>query len=192
MASPVGLAVAQTPNQAPDEPQQQPTREQRTQERKEKLQVNLTTDKTNRIKGRCKAAQAKLQAASKRIEGVRTGRSEAYNNLTSRLNVARDQLTQAQLDTEQLEEAIADLADAVVTYKTSMTDFQAAVDDAAQLDCEADPEAFWLALTDARELVSGITDNHQTIKKILKDNVKPELIELRKQLGSHKDETEEQ
>lgn len=188
LALPAQLTFAQeTAEQPQTGTSDQSTLQDRIQERKEKLKLTLDTAKSKRLKLRCKASQGKLKSATKRINGIRISRSEVYNNLTARLNIAKDKLTEAQSDTTKLTEAMSELADEVVTYKTVMTSYQSAVDDASALDCEADPEAFWVSLSEARNLLSDIDKSHSQIKNILTDKIKPELVELKKQLGADND-----
>lgn len=184
LAVPTGAVTAQANDQT--------TLEGRIQARKESLKITLDAAKANRIKNSCKAAQGKLQASSKRIQGIRTSRSEVYNNLTARLNNAKDKLAESNIDTAKLDSAMTELADTIVSYKTIMTSYQSAIDDASVLDCQTDPEAFWLSISQARESITEIKDTHQQIKDHLKNSIKPELVELRKQLGGNSEGGEEQ
>lgn len=182
-----GIAVAQT---AP-ETSEKSTREERTKKRKDTLKISLNPTKTAQLKDKCKAAQGKLQSVSKRIDGVRTSRNETYNNLTSRLTKTTEKLEANNIDVTELKTSTNKLSEKIVAYKSIMTDYQIAIDDAAALDCQSDPVAFLAAITEARNSVDKIKQSNQEIKSLLKDTIKPILVEIRSELTKPNKESEQ-
>ena len=171
--------------------QEAETRAQRLEKRKQTFKTKLTGAQKARLQSRCKNSQGLLRSLEGRIKGIETSRSQVYSNLVDRLTKLSEKLKAKGLDTVDLDAHIVTLQEKIEVFNTDLANYKQAVTDLAEMDCAADAEAFKASLEEARALRQTLSDSGQDIKTFVKDTVKAALMELRKQLQSTTDTSED-
>ncbi len=156
----------------------------RLQERKDELKLRLSNAQKTRLQARCKNAQGKLSAVEGRIQGIETSRNEVYGNLVGHLTELSSKLKAKGIDTSQLDMQIVQLEERIAAFKTEFAEYKQAVADLAEMDCEADPEAFKAALEDARSHRKTLHETGQNIRKYVTETIKLTLAVLRAELAA--------
>lgn len=163
----------------------------RLQEYKEKNAERLSQAKQNRLVARCKNAQTKIATLSQNVATVTANRQSVYTGVVERLKRLSESLVAANVDTTALDSAIAELESKQEAYAQIVDAYQLTLTDLAEMDCEADPEAFQAALTAARNERQEVFKSSQEMRTFIQDSIKPILTTIRQSLGDDNDaETE--
>lgn len=155
----------------------------RSEKRKsEFLKTRLTNVQTNRLQSRCKNSQGTLRSVEGRIKGIETSRHQVYGNLIDHLKNLSSKLNTQDIDTTQLDEQIKFLEEKIASFRAALDEYKQAVSDLADMDCEADPEAFQAALEQARDLRKTLFTSGQEVKQDVRETIKPTLAAIRAEL----------
>ena len=171
-----------------DDESSEQTREERKAERKQRIQEKLDAAREARIVNKCQAAQQVLANILNRSGNVENARTSMYANLVSRLNRLAMGLDDKGLDTAELLSTINGLEEKVSEFFTAIDEYQLALSDGANLDCENDPEGFHLALEDARQGSKDLKQMAADIRTYLAEDVKDALQELKAQFSGRSDD----
>lgn len=183
-ASATSEAEASTDDSASMTEQEKTDMKDRAASRVAKYKVSLRYAEKVRIQNRCVAAQAKIGAVQKKLEGIRSDRPQIYGAFADNLSPLAERFQTFGLDTQALEDSIAGLKERTQTYATVLKEYGQAIDDTAALDCKANPENFKASLEDARAQLGAVQAAAAAIREQVKNVIKPELQLLRQQLDS--------
>lgn len=157
--------------------------EERLKKRKETLKLRLTNVEKTRLENRCKATQGALSSLQGRSKVAQTSREQVYSNLIQRLSNLEERLADSGLDTTDFKESIAELEQKIAEFNTALTDYIQAVTDLAIMRCSEDAEGFKASLERARQLHGELRSRAIAIKTLVKEKIKPTLVEIRAQLA---------
>lgn len=149
---------------------------------KTKQAVKLATAEETKLKGSCKAAQAKITALGAKSTATYTARTKLFTSVTTKLTSLQTGLTDAGVETKDLEAAQAAFLKAGAEYKTAYEALQSDLTDTAELDCVTDPTAFKAALMTARTDRQVMADKAKAVVDIL-PTVRAALVTARKDLA---------
>lgn len=166
------------------------TLQERVAERKEKRAIKLNSAQTVRLKNRCKSAQGRINSLNENVKGIEKNRTALYDKIVVRLNELVDKIGD-QADTTTLKTEITTLSEKVDDFKGHIAAYRTSLDDLAQMDCEADPEGFKASLETAKEYRAELLTISKDIRMTIKDNIKPLLQEIKKQLNPESESEEE-
>ena len=165
------LAVEGSPLVTPTDPEQSTTMTQRIAQRQSALKLKLTATQQQSLKAKCTAAQIKLQALKTRDAEAASKRQQVYSDLASKLVEIIAQLKLQGIDTTQITAAQESFNAAVNDYLSDAVAYKTALDDAAAIECSADPTGFEASLLSARQLRTQLTADVAKIKA-----ARPQLI----------------
>lgn len=174
-------------SESQDEPTDKRSAKERIEEHKKELKEKLTEIEQQKIKTKCKTAQAALSSLHTRVNESVTTRTKAYQKLTDRLNKLVDKLKTAGVDITELEAEITALSAKIDTYKTDLANYRQALSDLKSIDCTTDPTAFKAALEAARAKRETLSKTVQDIRTYVKGTIKPTLVEIHSQLEEKKE-----
>lgn len=117
---------------------------------KTKQAVKLAAAEETKLKGSCKAAQAKVSALTTKSTAAYTARTKLFTSITTKVTNLKSGLQDAEIETKDLETAEAAFVKAVADYKIAHETLKADLADTAELDCVTDPTAFKAALLTTR------------------------------------------
>ena len=192
-----------TEDTSEEEPSERPTQdrptdeerdaaaEARRQERADAREAALSAAQEARIAARCANAQEKLQAAITRASAVESNRQDIYSNVSSKLADIVSRLDATNIDTAELSSEIADYESQVTSFFSTFDNYELALQDAASIDCESDPEGFVLALEDARDLRAQLKSAAEDIKSYVRGTILVTLQEIKELLDSVDTESDE-
>lgn len=161
----------------------------RVNERKAALRTRLSAAKQTRVKNRCQASQGKLSSIQGRVKGLESSRTKVHQNLVNRLNKASERLAANNVDVTTVNQQITELTTLIETFNTNLEVYKTATGDLAVMECAVDPEGFQASLETARTSRTDAGDSSQAIRAYLKETIKPTLVDLRKQLETTADDT---
>jgi len=160
------------------------TMKERVEKLKADLKIKLTTVEQDRLKQRCKAAQAVVATLNTRFGKSVTTRSNAYDNLVRHLTDIIAKLKAKNVDTTKLEQEKTTLEAKISTYKADLAKYKEALSDLKDVDCVADPTAFKAALESARTAHQALVADTAAIKSYVVDTIKVTLHDIRAQLAA--------
>lgn len=117
---------------------------------KTKQVVKLQAAEETRLKGSCKAAQLKVKTLSTKSATANTERTKQYEQTATKLSKIITRISDADVDTTDLEAVKKELATKVAQYDSDYTVYKTDLADISELDCVTDPTAFKAALLSAR------------------------------------------
>lgn len=168
------------------------------QGRAERLQAlkDLKTEKLDeaqakRLALRCKAAQGKIASLRARTNNIIASRRKVYSEIGDKLDVLLGRLGAAGLDISTLQTAREDMRTELGTLSDSMNEYDTLLADLANMDCEADPEAFSAALKSAREVQVRLRTQARDFRQFVTVELRAVLQDIRSQLGTSNDTTKE-
>jgi len=155
------------------------TIEERQAKRRERITSTLTRKESEKLTARCKAAQVITANVTNRVEKVAETRVNKYNQLTSKLQSLSGRVAANGVDTTNLDAEIQEAQVLIDDFVALMEDHKMAIEDTSQIDCQADPSGFKLALEDARAQRKELKTAATAIKDQIKNGVKTELQNIR-------------
>lgn len=162
-----GLASAQTPIATDIKT--------RTEERKARLKIKLDAAASQRLSGRCVAAQAKLKVVSAKLRETNDKYLPKYDAFIQRAEKLELSLSQDGVKSSELLGQIGEAKIKYETVKTAAAKLQVSLDDAVSMDCKADPIGFKATVEDARAESKVLTDAKQDLTKFARTNIKTTL-----------------
>lgn len=156
----------------------------RVQKREARLKEVLTTAQQTRLKARCKGAQLRIAAAEKVAVQHHENQDRKISVILSKLKTFEQKQKDSGGDTTELDNAITKVAQLQNSVDEAYNDYISALEDAAAIDCEADPAGFKASLVDAREQFKTLISKRQEIRKSLKDDLLPALKSYKPKEGN--------
>lgn len=167
-------------------------RAERLKQYQEKVAEKLSDAKAERLASRCKAAQGKITSLRAKLNNVVANRKKVYQEIGDKLNTLLLKLQAADIDVTALETAIADVKVELEALNTSMEEYDTVLSDLETMDCEADPDAFNTALSEARETQKQLREQAIEFRRFSTTELKEIIKELRAQLSAKSESTPEQ
>ncbi len=149
---------------------------------KTKQAVKLAAAEETKLKGSCKAAQAKVSALTTKSTAAYTARTKLFTAITTKVTSIKSGLQDAEIETKDLETAEAAFDKAVADYKTAYETLKADLADTAELDCVTDPTAFKAALLTARADRQAMADKAKTVVESI-PAIRAALVTARQELA---------
>ena len=149
---------------------------------KTKQAVKLAAAEETKLKGSCKAAQAKVKALTTKSTAAYTARTKLFTAITTKVTSIKSGLQDAEIDTKDLESAEAAFDKTVADYKTAYETLKADLADTAELDCVTDPAAFKAALLTARADRQTMADKAKTVVDSI-PTIRAALVAARQELA---------
>jgi hypothetical protein len=147
----------------------------RTEERKARLKTKLDTATSQKIAGRCVAAQAKLKVVSAKLRETNDKYLPKYDEFIKKVETAEFELSNTGIKSSELLNQIGEAKKKYEAVKASAEKLQTSVDDASELDCKADPVGFKAAVDDARAEAKLLTEAKQELTKYARTTLKTTL-----------------
>lgn len=163
-------------------------REERENQRKEEFQARIDQARTLRVAGKCRAAGNRLSARQTAAEQVRSSREQVYGGLQTKLDELVARLQASGANTATLEEQVVQLDQLIADFFVAFDDYQLALNDLVEVDCEADIEAFVLALEDARTQLKSLRELASEIRQFFTDSVLKTMQDIRSGLSDEASE----
>lgn len=160
----------------------QSSADERKAEREARIE-ELSVERQNRIEERCVAAQTILETKLARVEVFEARHAERYGLLLERMNAFVERLEHNDIDASVLKGSVEELGTMVDAYFADLAELKAAIGDAIEIDCAADPEAFHLALEDAKLEVDEAKAAWQAVHDYVKGSVREVLQAIRDSLS---------
>jgi septation ring formation regulator EzrA len=139
------------------------------------LKINLSAERTNRLKQHCKAAQTVLGTTNNRLGNSITTRSKAYANVSTKLARLIDRLKAANVDTTALQQQATALNSKIAVYTADLATYKQSLTDLKSLDCVTDPAAFETALQISRAAHDTLVTDTTAIKDYVANTIRPTL-----------------
>lgn len=149
--------------------------EQRVNQRKQERKIKLDETNKARIEGVCVNTQTKIRILRDQYVQVADKRSEVYRKVDARLWVLIGSLKYINKDTFKLEQQRSELLKQVKAYENSVAQFRQTLEDAADINCKADPAGFKALIETARLYNSQIRTQADSIRKYVTDQIKPTI-----------------
>lgn len=166
---------------------QQKQRSDRIAQHKAELKTKLTTAQQKRVQARCKNAQTQLKVVTEKAVKVQANRDRIHSNLLARLTALETKLAAGGVDTTDFKAQIANLQTKIDTFKTDSAAYVQAAQDAAELDCQADPVAFKASLEAARTSLKKLQADAVAIRTTFAQEIKPRLAAVKAELEVKKE-----
>lgn len=163
-----GVAVAQAPT-SPAE------LKSRIDERKARLKTKLDAAASQRISGRCVAAQAQLGVVSAKLRQANENYLPKYELYLQKVEKLEIELADGGIKSTELLNQISKAKKRYEIAKAEAARLQASLDDAAAMDCKADTVGFKAAVDDARASTKLLTDAKQDLTKYVRTTLKTTL-----------------
>lgn len=151
------------------------TLEQRVTQRKAEREIKLNEEKKNRIVSSCKAAQNLIRGVRDSYVAPVDKRSKAYNQVDAKLWVIIGGLKIIEFDTFKLEQQRSELLSKFNAYEKNYAQFKQALDDAVNINCEADPVGFQALLETARIYSVKIRNQLNDITNFINNEIRQTL-----------------
>lgn len=151
------------------------TLEQRVAQRKAEKPTTLDARDQQRVTSMCTNAQAKLRTLKQKTTSIVDTRTGIYKSIDGKLWIATGKLKLADKDTFELEKQRGALATNVATYEAMAKEYQQVLDDAALINCKADPAGFKSLLETARDYRKALRSQTEIIRNDVINNIKPAL-----------------
>lgn len=151
------------------------TLEQRVTQRKAEKPITLDARDQQRVASMCTNAQAKLRTLKQKTTSAVDTRTGIYKSIDGKLWIAVGKLKLADKDTFELEKQRAALAADVAAYEAMAKEYQLVLDDAALVNCKADPAGFKSLLETARDYRKALRSQIEITRNNVVNNVKPVL-----------------
>lgn len=172
-----------TPSQAASQPAKpQTTLKERLEKRKAELKTQLTAAQQQRVKTRCKPAQAAIKVLDQKVNANVPNRIRAYEELSNHLPKLITKLKAKGVDVTTLEQQQETLKAKVAAYKADADTYKQALADLNEIDCAADTTGFKASLESVRTLREKLSASMADITKYVKETIKPALQQIRTQL----------
>lgn len=155
----------------------------RIEQRKERLQERLTALQQARIQQRCQIAQKRIAAAREIASDFSQKNDKKIDALLDRLNNLSERQKNKGADTAVLQAVLDNLIAKSEAVKTAYDSYISALDDAAALDCQADPEGFMASLDDARDQFKELKTARQSLRQNLKNDLLAALEDFKLKEG---------
>jgi hypothetical protein len=149
---------------------------------KEKAEARISAAEEKRVAGKCKAAQTIVGNLQTKMNTVVENRREKYTEITSKLQNLVEKLQAANVDTAELEAAIASVDTDVTASIALIEAYNTSLTDLAKMDCESDPAGFKALIDAARAQRTEIISSHGNLKARINDSVKPIMQALRESI----------
>lgn len=147
----------------------------RTEERKTRLKIKLDAAATQRLSGKCIAAQAKLKVVAAKLRETNDKYLPKYDEFIQKAEKLELSLSEDGVKSSELLGQIGEAKTKYDTVKTTAAKLQTSLDDASNMDCKADPAGFKAAVDDARVEAKLLTDAKQDLTKFARTNIKTTL-----------------
>jgi len=162
------------------------TQAERVAKYKASLAEKLDATAAARLKARCKAAQTLLTAFLKRSASLGSNRTKAYGAIYDKLTNVATRLNengQPELASEVtvVQARLQEKTDAVLA---AIADWEQTLNDAEELDCEADPEAFKSALEQARTTRADVAAKSAAARSYVTETVVPLLKTIKTKVST--------
>jgi hypothetical protein len=154
-------------------------RKGRIEEYKKVAKETVSNEMKIRIESRCIAAQGLVKVKLNNSTASVTGRTKAYNDVTSNLHALSTTLSAKGIDVTTLNADLIVLQTKITSLTVMNAAYQQALSDVAALDCKADPVAFKAALTAARSNQEALFKASKDIRTYITDTIKPVLKALK-------------
>lgn len=162
---------------------QSTTLDQRIAQYKKDRNTNLNQE-TQTIKLRCPVAQTALKTLDTKIGTIQTNRKTAYEQISVVLMNLQKSLDNQAFETTSYQTIVDGYAAKIAEYSSNITIYKQAVEDAAAVDCNKDPNGFRAALETARLYHDKMSPNITDIRSYVTNTVKPSLEQIKTQLAS--------
>lgn len=143
----------------------------RLEERRNRTKIKLNPAQSAQLKGRCVAAQAKINAISKKLNDDYNPFQTKYEALAKKLQETSQARKASGQDTATLDAQIATLAQKYQVFKTSLDQLNLSVSDLKSVDCVAEPNGFKATLEDTREQRKIVQTNRKDVTKFAKQSI---------------------
>lgn len=177
-SSPTTAATAKLPEKLAD----------RIAQYKTKQAITLGSAEATKLKGACKAAQAKAKSLALKAAYSTVAREKVYSDITSQLKTITARIKDADIDTKDLQEVSVELAKRIAQYKTDYASYGTSVADISEVDCVTDPTAFKVALLTARTNRATVVADTTAIREYI-PTITAKLAVAKEALASTKDAT---
>jgi len=149
------------------------TIEQRVNQRKQERKIALDENNKKRLESVCVNTQTKIRILRDEYVKVSDKRSEVYRKIDARLWVLIGSLKYINKDTFKLEQQRSEFLKQVKAYENSVSQFRQTLEDAAAINCKADPEGFKALIDTARLYNTQIRTQANGIRQYVTDQIKP-------------------
>ena len=157
-------------------------REDRIKAYQEKKAEKLATTQAKRIASRCSAAQGKITSLRARITNVVSNRKKVYSEIGDKLDNLIVKFQAAGLVTTEIETIREDIKTELSELSTSLDSYDTVLSDLESMDCVSDPDAFYNALSEAREVQTALRDQATEFRRFATSELKTAIKNLRDQL----------
>lgn len=173
----IGLAIA-APVKAQVPPAATPagsTIDQRLAQRKAERNVVLAEKDSVRLQTTCVSAQTKIRALQQKNDAATANRLKIYQQIDAKLWIMIGKLKVAEKDTFGLEKQRATLAEKTSVFQQTSAAYKQALDDAAVVNCKADPAGFKALVDTSRIYRTQVRDQTKGIFNYITNDVKQSL-----------------
>lgn len=162
---------------APENSKPGSTLEQRVAQRKAERKVTLDDKTVRRLETRCTNTQGKIRTLKSRYSDTSNNRNKTYRSIDAKMWVIIGSLKLIDKDTFKLEQQRLELAKQVAAFDNSSAQFRQVMDDAAAMNCKADPAGFMALIETARLYNAQIRESFTGIRTYVIDTIKPTITE---------------
>lgn len=142
-------------------------RSQRITQRKAAYKAQLNSVPRARLLSNCQGAQARLSNLKAKNQFNLQMRQQTYSKLTDDLAKIIKSLKKQDVAVSKLSESQSKFDSAIKNYQADYQLYKTALDDAAAMDCRADPDGFLASLHESRALRSRLAADAAAIKAAL-------------------------
>ncbi len=168
-------------------------REDRIKAYLEKKADKLAETQAKRISSKCKSAQGKITSLRARITNVVSNRKKVYKEIGEKLDTLILKFQAAGLDTTELETIRQDIKTELADLNTNLESYDTVLSDLESMDCVSDPDAFYSALSEARDVQKSLKEQATEFRRFATNELKEAIKKLRTQLEQNESsETAEQ
>lgn len=151
----------------------------RIDERKARLNTKLDAATQKNISGKCVSAQAKLKMVSAKLKETNEKYIPKYEEFIKKSENMESSLSGDGVKSSELLGQIGEAKTKLAAVKTATQSLQASVDDAASVDCKADPTGFKATVDDARIQSKALTEAKHELTKYARTTLKTTLQSIK-------------
>lgn len=131
---------------------------------RERFQVSLTDEDRARILAGCSTAQARLKNVQNTFTLNHLTRTRDNETVIAELSTLRSMFVNSQLDSSAIDLLIVEYQQKFESYETVAAEYEVMLTDATTLECQSSPDDFQAVLEGARDTLSRVAVNAQSIK----------------------------
>ena len=170
-----------------DDSKQSEKYRERLQQLRNKIEERISEAKERSLENKCELVAEKVSGAIAAGNQYHQQRATIYSSWRDRLGTLSARLQASGVDTTNLEALLEELDTQIATTSSNVQTYLADLEDMTTQSCLDDAGAFYEAIQNVRAARQLIIEDHRESVKLIKEDIKTELNNLKNSLDVKKD-----